>query len=66
MGPFALVAQTTRLLSQVLRHISSTSTLDEEDAILLDRALRALAQVVDVEGQLQNLHMMNQQTSCSA
>jgi hypothetical protein len=65
MGPFALVAQASRLLGQVLRHVCEPSGLDEEEAILLDRTLRALAQVVDVEGQLQDLFMMNQQAICS-
>ncbi|RDW62497.1 hypothetical protein BP5796_10799 [Coleophoma crateriformis] len=65
MGPFALTAQATRLLGQVLNHVSQPTDLDQEEAILLDRALRALARVVDVEGQLQDLHMMNQEAICS-
>ncbi|RDW81835.1 hypothetical protein BP6252_02947 [Coleophoma cylindrospora] len=65
MGPFALTAQATRLLGQVLSHVSQATDLDEEEAILLDRALRALARVVHVEGQLQDLHMMNQEAICS-
>jgi len=65
MGPFALVAQATRLLGQVLRHVSTPSNLDGEEAILLDGALRALYEIVIVEGQLQDLQMMNQQAICS-
>lgn len=64
MGPFALVAQATRLLGQVLRHVSS-KVLDEEEATLLDRALGGLAKIVVVEEELQDLHMMNQQAICS-
>jgi hypothetical protein len=65
LTPFALICQATRLLGLVLGHISNNSTLDEEEAILLDGALRALEQVVAVEGQLLDLHMMNQQAICS-
>lgn len=64
MGSFALVAQATRLLGQVLRHISEPS-LNEEEAILLDKTLHALVRVVLIEGQRQNLYMMNQDAICS-
>lgn len=65
MGPFALVAQAARLLGLVLRHISDSHNLDEEEAIILDRTLKSLSEVVDVEGQLRDLQMMNQQAICS-
>jgi len=64
MGPFALIAQAARLLGQVLRHVTE-SALDEEEAILLDKTLQALGQVVTMEGQLQKLNMMNQDAICS-
>ncbi len=64
MGPFSLVAHATRLLGQVLRHISSP-VLDEEEALLLGNALEALRRVVVIEEELQNLHLMNQQCICS-
>jgi len=64
MGPFALVAQTTRLLGQVIRHVTE-DVLNEEEVILLDRALSALSVVVTTEGELQNLQLMNQQTICT-
>lgn len=65
MGPFALVAQATRLLGMVLRHISDPLNLDEEEAILLDRTLKSLSEVMAVEGQIQDLHMMNQKAICT-
>jgi len=65
MGPFALVAQATRLLGLVLEHIADPSNLDEEEALLLDGALTGLAKVIVAEGELQFLHMMNQQAICS-
>jgi hypothetical protein len=65
MGPFALIAHATRLLGQVLKHVSDPSRLDEEEAILLDGTLRALYQVVIIEGQLRAVHMLNQQAICS-
>jgi len=64
MGQFSLVAQATRLLGLVLKHISESPDLDEE-ASLLNAALTALAKVIAVEGELQDLHMMNQQAICS-
>jgi hypothetical protein len=65
MGAFALVAQATRLLGLVLRHVTDSHGLDEEEAVLLDKTLKSLSEVVVVEGQLQDLHMMNQQAICS-
>ena len=65
MGPFALIAQATRLLGLVLKHISESSNLDEEGALLLDGALTSLSQVIVVEGELQDVHMMNQQAICT-
>jgi len=65
MGPFALVAQATRLLGLVLKHISEPSNPDEQEAPLLEGALIALTKVIMVEGELQDLHMMNQQAICS-
>jgi hypothetical protein len=65
IGSFALVAQATRLLGLVLKHISDSHNLDEEEAILLDRTLRSLSQVVVVEGKLRDLNLMNQQAICS-
>ena len=65
MGPYALVAQATRLLGQVLRHISETPHLDQTEAMLLENTLRALSKVIHVEGQLQDVRMLNQQAVCS-
>ena len=65
MDRFALVAQATRLLGLVLEHISNAPALDEEQAILLDKTLRALVKVVDVERSLKQLHMLNQGSICS-
>ena len=65
MGPFALIAQATRLLGLVLKHISNSSHLDEEEALLLNAALTSLSEVIVVEAELQDLHMMNQQAICS-
>lgn len=41
MGPFARLAQATHLLDRVLHHINEP-TRSEEEAIQLDKALRAL------------------------
>lgn len=65
LNPFALICHATRLLGLVLEHLKNSPSLDEQEALLLDRTLRALSQVVDVEGQLRDLHMMNQQAICS-
>lgn len=65
MGPFALIAQATRLLGLVLTHIAKPRTLDAAEAILLHRALDSLSEVVVMEGQLRALDMMNQKAICS-
>lgn len=68
MGRFALVAQATRLLGQVLRHVMDTSlerTFHEEEALLLNETLTALMKVISVEGELQQLSVMNQTNICS-
>lgn len=65
LGPFALIAQATLLLGKVLRHIAEPPPLDEEEAILLDGALKALLKVLYVERELQQIYMMNQQSICT-
>lgn len=68
LGRFALVSETTRLLGQVQRHKASETLDDEfhkEEALLLDRALRALSEVVEFEGIHHRLDVMNQTTMCS-
>lgn len=69
MGRFALAAETTRLLGQVLRHVSTNDAFDNnlhgEEALLLDRALQVLSTVVDYEGYSHRLSVMNQTAMCS-
>ncbi|KAF4626325.1 hypothetical protein G7Y89_g11835 [Cudoniella acicularis] len=64
LGRFALTAEATRLLGQVMRHVEEASRFDDplhdEEALLLDRTLQALATVVEFEGQTHNLDVMNQ------
>jgi hypothetical protein len=68
LGRFALKAEATRLLGQVIRHVEATNfgdPLHDEEGFLLDRALRALVTVVEFEGQNHNLDVMNQTSMCS-
>ncbi|KAH7391218.1 hypothetical protein BKA64DRAFT_96909 [Cadophora sp. MPI-SDFR-AT-0126] len=67
LGPFATMAEATRLLSRVLEHVA-VQAVDEqhsEEAIILDRALKALESVVEHEGDYNRLSIMNQTTMCS-
>ncbi|TVY88214.1 hypothetical protein LAWI1_G003897 [Lachnellula willkommii] len=68
LGRFALTAEATRLLGQVLDHIASDdfgTHLHGEQALLLDNALRALETVVAYEGRYNSLSIMNQISMCS-
>ncbi|KAH7319124.1 hypothetical protein BKA65DRAFT_513843 [Rhexocercosporidium sp. MPI-PUGE-AT-0058] len=68
LGPFATMAEATRLLSQVLEHVSAKNTDEQlhiEEALILDRALKALECVVEYEGDYNRLSIMNQTTLCS-
>ena len=68
LGRFALTAEAIKLLGKVIMHIEATTfddALHNEEALLLDRALQALATVVEVEGETHNLHVMNQIAICS-
>ena len=68
LGRFALAAETTRLLGQVLRHVSTETSNDrlcKDGALLLDGALRALNTVVEYEGNAHRLSVMNQTALCS-
>ena len=52
LGRFALKAEATRLLGQVIRHVEATDfedTFHKEEALLLDGALRALVNVTEFE-----------------
>jgi hypothetical protein len=56
-----------RVLGQVHNHVTSDAFGDKlhgEEALLLDRALRALESVVVSEGNQHNLSVMNQATMC--
>ena len=67
LGSFALAAETTRLLGQVLRHITieaSDDRLYEDEALLLDRALHALITVVECERNVRRLRVMNESAMC--
>ncbi|KAH8757416.1 hypothetical protein BGZ57DRAFT_771977, partial [Hyaloscypha finlandica] len=53
LGRFALKAEATRLLGQVIRHAEATDfedTFHKEEALLLDGALRAFVNVTEFEG----------------
>ncbi|TVY43167.1 hypothetical protein LOCC1_G003182 [Lachnellula occidentalis] len=68
LGRFALTAEASRLLGQVLDHIASDdfgTQLHGEQALLLDNALRALETVVAYEGRYDSLFIMNQTAMCS-
>ena len=68
LGRFALKAEATRLLGQVIRHVEATDfedTFHKEEALLLDGALRALVNVTEFEGQSHSLDVMNQTAMCS-
>lgn len=68
LGPFATMAEATRLLSRVLEHVSAKEVderLHNEEALIFDRALRALESVVEFEGDYNRLSIMNQTTLCS-
>ena len=67
LGPFATMAEATRLLSRVLEHVAVTDVDEQHDqeALILDRALKALGSVVEDEGDYNKLSIMNQTTMCS-
>lgn len=67
LGPFATMAEATRLLSRVLEHVAVTDVDEQhgEEALILDRALKALGSVVEYEGDYNKLSIMNQTTMCS-
>jgi len=67
LGPFATMAEATRLLSRVLEHVAVTDVDEQHDqeALILDRALKALGSVVEYEGDYNKLSIMNQTTMCS-
>lgn len=68
LGRYALTAEATRLLGQVIRHIEAKTFGDpfhDEEGLLLDRALRALVTVTEFEGQNHDLDVMNQTLMCS-
>ncbi|KAE9368377.1 hypothetical protein N431DRAFT_414719 [Stipitochalara longipes BDJ] len=68
LGQFALKAEATRLLGQVIRHVESPTfgnSFHAEEGLLLDGALRALVTVTEFEGQNHNLDVMNQTAMCS-
>lgn len=62
------MAEAIRLLGQVVTNVSArdaVENLHNDEAVLLDRALRALEVVVEVEGDYNALSIMNQTTICS-
>ena len=68
LGRFALKAEATRLLGQVIRHVEATTFGDpfhDEEGFLLNGALRALVNVTEFEGESHNLDVMNQTAMCS-
>lgn len=68
LGPFASMAEATRLLGRVLEHVGAEDADDQihnEEALILDRALKALESVVEFEGEYDHLSIMNQTTMCS-
>ncbi|KAL2063565.1 hypothetical protein VTL71DRAFT_5370 [Oculimacula yallundae] len=68
LGPFASMAEATRLLSRVLEHVSGNNgdeRLHDEEGLLFDHALKALENVVQYEGDYNTLSIMNQTTMCS-
>jgi hypothetical protein len=68
LGRFALKAEATRLLGQVIRHVEATTfgdTFHDEEGLLLNGALRALVNVTEFEGESHSLDVMNQTAMCS-
>lgn len=68
LGRYALKAEATRLLGQVIKHVEAAAFGDsfhDEEGLLLDRALQALVTVTEFEGQIHSLDVMNQTSMCS-
>ncbi|TVY26071.1 hypothetical protein LHYA1_G004294 [Lachnellula hyalina] len=68
LGRFAMTAEATRLLGQVLDHMASNdfgTPPHGEQALLLNNALRALENVLAYEGRYDSLIIMNQTAMCS-
>ncbi|KAL3423843.1 fungal specific transcription factor domain-containing protein [Phlyctema vagabunda] len=69
-GSSGLIAQATKLLGQVLRHISSENTLDEEEAIVLNDTLKALSKLLESPQlsaeESHELSTMNQESICDS
>ncbi|CZR55031.1 uncharacterized protein PAC_04917 [Phialocephala subalpina] len=66
LGRFLLAAEATKLLGRVFQHVKAKDTYDDahnEEARLLDRALRALENFVHFEGHEKSLDVMNQETT---
>lgn len=60
--------EATKLLVRVFHHVKAKDFHDDahnEEARLLDRALRALENVVQIEGHGKRLDVMNQVAMCS-
>jgi hypothetical protein len=66
-GRFTMASETARLLGQVLQHIEADiqDTHVHEEALLLDRALRALHNVVELKSNVQELNMLDITSMCS-
>ena len=68
LGRYALKAEATRLLGQVITHVEAKThgeTFHDEEGLLLDRTLQALVTVTEFEGQNRSLDVMNQTSMCS-
>lgn len=68
LGRFLLAAEATKLLGRVFQHVKAKDFHNDahnEEARLLDRALRALENVVQIEGHGKRLDVMNQVAMCS-
>lgn len=68
LGRFALTVESTKLLGQVIRHVEASAfgdQLHDEEALLLDGALKALVSVVQFEGESHDLDVMNQTSMCT-
>jgi hypothetical protein len=67
MGPFGRLAQATYLLDQVHRHVSDYTMTDkyrEEEAVRLDRALRALITFTTSETARRQGNLCSQMALC--
>lgn len=68
MGKFARLAQGTNLLGQALRHVSDVKSDKEfydEERLQLDRTLRALSSLTDIESELKNILYCGSVAACS-